>query len=165
MAALTHPEAGIEQLLHAENELLPPRSLVENARLKNYEAEYRRSVEDPEAFWAEAARELEWFQPWNKVFDWTYPTFEWFQGGKCNITYNCLDRQVKSGHVWLSIPSIRLPKRQRREQTQQPRIRPMTVASLIAGVLSEACCAVLDTLLQNIPQWQTTAVPSRLPVP
>jgi acetyl-CoA synthetase len=97
MAAVTHPEAGIEQLLHAENELLPPRSLVEGARLKNYEAEYRRSVEDPEGFWADAAKELEWFQPWTKVFDWKYPTFEWFQGGKCNITYNCLDRQVKSG--------------------------------------------------------------------
>src|SRR5579859_374766 len=97
MATVAHPEAGIEQLLHAENELLPPKSLVENARLKNYEAEYKRSVEDPEGFWADAAKELEWFQPWNKVFDWKYPTFEWFQGGKCNITYNCLDRQVKSG--------------------------------------------------------------------
>src|SRR5579864_9773900 len=94
MATVAHPETGIEQLLHAENELLPPKSLVENARLKNYEAEYKRSVEDPEGFWADAAKELEWFQPWNKVFDWKYQTFEWFQGGKCNITYNCLDRQV-----------------------------------------------------------------------
>jgi acetyl-CoA synthetase len=97
MSSVAHPEAGIEQLLHAETELLPPKSLVENARLKDYEGEYRRSVEDPEAFWAAAARELEWFRPWTKVFEWKYPAFEWFQGGKCNITYNCLDRQVKSG--------------------------------------------------------------------
>src|SRR5579864_1199062 len=97
MSTVTHPEAGIEQLLHAENELLPPKSLVENARLKDYAAEYKRSVEDPEAFWAAAANELEWFQPWTKVFEWKYPTFEWFQDGKFNITHNCLDRQVKSG--------------------------------------------------------------------
>ena len=97
MPTAANPEAGIEQLLHAENELLPPKSLVENARLKDYAAEYKRSVDDPEAFWASAAKELEWFQPWTKVLDWKYPTFEWFQGGKCNITHNCLDRQVKSG--------------------------------------------------------------------
>jgi acetyl-CoA synthetase len=107
MSTVAHSEAGIEQLLHADNELLPPKSLVENARLKDYAAEYRRSVEDPEAFWAEAANELEWFRPWTKVFDWKYPTFEWFQGGKFNITHNCLDRQVKSGrknkvaYIWV----------------------------------------------------------------
>jgi acetyl-CoA synthetase len=93
----THSEAGIEQLLHADHELLPPRFLVDNARLQNYAEEYRRSVETPEAFWAMAAKELHWFRPWTKVFDWKYPTFEWFQGGQCNITYNCLDRQVQSG--------------------------------------------------------------------
>jgi acetyl-CoA synthetase len=107
MSTVAHSEAGIEQLLHAENELLPPRSLVENARLKDYAAEYKRSVEDPEAFWADAANELEWFRPWTKVFEWKYPTFEWFQGGKFNITHNCLDRQVKSGrknkvaYIWV----------------------------------------------------------------
>jgi acetyl-CoA synthetase len=64
-------------------------------------------VDDPETFWASAAKELEWFQPWTKVFDWKYPTFEWFIGGKFNITYNCLDRQVKSGrknkvaYIWV----------------------------------------------------------------
>ncbi|HZI56624.1 MAG TPA: acetyl-coenzyme A synthetase N-terminal domain-containing protein, partial [Verrucomicrobiae bacterium] len=97
MSTAANSDAGIEQLLRTETELLPPRSLVENARLKDYAAEYKRSVDDPEAFWASAAKELEWFQPWTRIFDWKYPTFEWFQGGKCNITHNCLDRQVKSG--------------------------------------------------------------------
>ncbi len=90
-------QSGIEQLLRADQEFYPPASLVAQARLKDYDAEYKRSVEDAEGFWAGVARELEWFQPWNKVFDWKYPTFEWFQGAKCNITYNCLDRQVKAG--------------------------------------------------------------------
>ncbi|MBV8809649.1 MAG: acetate--CoA ligase [Acidobacteriaceae bacterium] len=88
---------GIEQLLRAEADLHAPASLVAQARLQDYEAEYRRSVEDPEGFWAEIAQELEWFQPWQKVFDWNYPLFEWFQGATCNITHNCLDRQVKAG--------------------------------------------------------------------
>ena len=90
-------DSGIEQLLKAEEEIKPPASLVAGARLKDYEAEYKRSVEDPEGFWSDVAKELEWFQPWNKAFEWTYPTFKWFVGAKCNITYNCLDRQVKSG--------------------------------------------------------------------
>src|SRR5215813_3115363 len=97
MSTAAHSEPGIEQLLHTEHELLPPKFLAEQARLKDYVNEYRRSVEDPEGFWTDAAKELEWFRPWKKVFEWKYPTFEWFQGGKCNITYNCLDRQVKSG--------------------------------------------------------------------
>jgi acetyl-CoA synthetase len=97
MASDTNQESGIERLLRADTELAPPASLVANARLRDYAAEYKRSVEEPEAFWAEVAQELEWFAPWKKVFEWKYPTFEWFVGAKCNITYNALDRQVKSG--------------------------------------------------------------------
>jgi len=97
MATHTAQSEGIEHLLQSKNEILPPASLVANARLRDYPAEYGRSMEDPEGFWADAARELEWFRPWTKVFEWTYPTFEWFVGAKCNVTYNCLDRQVKAG--------------------------------------------------------------------
>jgi acetyl-CoA synthetase len=97
MAPLAPTESGIEQLLHAENELHAPAFLVQQCRLRDYAAEYRRSVESPDAFWSGVASELEWFQPWKKVFAWTYPTFQWFIGGKCNITHNALDRQVKSG--------------------------------------------------------------------
>jgi len=97
MAAGAHTESGIEQLLKAEVELPAPQFLKDQARLKDYPGEYKRSVEDPDAFWAGVAQELEWFQPWNKVFQSTYPTFQWFLGGKCNITHNALDRQVKSG--------------------------------------------------------------------
>ena len=97
MAPVTPTESGIEQLLRAETELHAPEFLVQQCRLKNYAAEYKRSVESPDAFWSGVASELEWFKPWNKVFEWTYPTFQWFLGGKCNITHNALDRQVKSG--------------------------------------------------------------------
>src|SRR5690242_7843919 len=88
----------IEQLLRADTEFYAPASLVAQFRLKDYAAEYRRSIENPEAFWAEIAQELDWFQPWQKIFEWKYPSFEWFQGAKCNVAYNCLDRQVKAGN-------------------------------------------------------------------
>ena len=88
---------GIEQLLRAEGETRAPVKVVREARLQDYEAEYARSTQDPEAFWAEVARELEWFSPWKQVFQSSYPTFQWFTGAQCNITYNCLDRQVKNG--------------------------------------------------------------------
>src|SRR5213593_4871989 len=88
---------GISQLLHTGREVAPPESLATRARLSDYDSEYKRSVDDPDGFWADIARELEWFRPWDRVFEWTYPTFRWFAGGQCNITHNCLDRQVHGG--------------------------------------------------------------------
>lgn len=53
---------------------------------------------NPEAFWAEAAAHLHWFRPWERVFEWNYPTFRWFSGGETNLAYNALDLHVKNGH-------------------------------------------------------------------
>src|SRR5216683_345477 len=88
---------AIDQLLRSKNEIQPPAALAANARIGDYHVEYKRSIEHAEEFWADIAGELEWMSPWKKVFQWTYPTFQWFVGAKCNITHNCLDRQVKSG--------------------------------------------------------------------
>jgi acetyl-CoA synthetase len=57
----------------------------------------RRATEDPDGFWAAAAAELPWFKPWDRVFEWTPPTFRWFLGGETNLSYNCLDRHVARG--------------------------------------------------------------------
>ena len=54
-------------------------------------------LQDPEAFWERAARELHWFRQWDRVFEWTYPTFRWFLGGETNLAYNALDRHVNAG--------------------------------------------------------------------
>ena len=100
-------QGQIDHLLQESGEIKPPDSLVEQVYLRDQEGEYRRSVEDVEGFWAEAASELEWFKPWDKVFQWDYPTFKWFLGGKCNITFNCLDRHLAQGRrnkaafIWL----------------------------------------------------------------
>ena len=46
---------------------------------------YDKAALDPEKFWAEQARELEWIKPWNKVLEWKPPHAQWFIGGKLNI--------------------------------------------------------------------------------
>ena len=97
----------LDHLLKEPDIVHPPSSLVANANLKDYEQEYQRSIEDPEGFWADVASEFEWSRPWDQVFQWDYPTFRWFVGGKCNITANCLDRHVdsprknKAAFIWL----------------------------------------------------------------
>ena len=100
-------QGQIDHLLQETGEIPPPPHVAQQATLQDYDAAYRRSMEDPEGFWADVASELEWFQPWDQVFQWDYPTFQWFLGGKCNITYNCLDRHLqtptknKAALIWL----------------------------------------------------------------
>jgi acetyl-CoA synthetase len=53
--------------------------------------------DDPEGFWGKAAEALPWFRKWDKVLDWTPPTFKWFVGGQTNLAYNALDYHVKRG--------------------------------------------------------------------
>jgi len=66
--------------------------------LDQYRAMYRRSIEDPSAFWAEQAAALDWFHPWHQVFDADYEQvdFGWFLGGRLNVCFNCVDRHVET---------------------------------------------------------------------
>src|SRR5438105_2007468 len=57
----------------------------------------RQATEDPDGFWANAAQQLPWFRPWERVLEWTPPTFKWFVGAETNLGYNCLDVQVRRG--------------------------------------------------------------------
>ena len=66
---------------------------------------------DPEAFWARLAEtELHWFKPWETVLQWEPPHAKWFDGGKINISYNCLDRHLstwrrnKAALIWEGEP-------------------------------------------------------------
>src|SRR5262245_54099659 len=73
----------------------PPAAFTERARLKSlaeYGALYRQSIEDPQRFWAERARELHWFAAPQSVLEWKPPFAKWFAGGTTNVAYNCLDR-------------------------------------------------------------------------
>ena len=64
--------------------------------LRKYQELYARSMEDPEAFWADEARKLEWFRPWETVLEWDPPYARWFVGGLLNASYLCVDRHVRS---------------------------------------------------------------------
>src|SRR4051812_43513594 len=55
-----------------------------------------RASRDPEGYWAEAARGLEWFKAWDRVLEWNPPEARWFTGGKLNASWNCLDRHLKT---------------------------------------------------------------------
>ena len=60
---------------------------------------YQRSVDDPEGFWGEQANELvSWFKPWDRVMDVDYHKahIKWFEGGKLNVCYNCVDRHLEA---------------------------------------------------------------------
>ncbi len=89
-------EERIDSLLRVERVIEPTAETKANAHIKDYDTEYRRSIEDPQAFWNGVANELEWFTPWSQVLEWNYPWAKWFVGGKCNISFNCLDRHVKT---------------------------------------------------------------------
>ncbi len=67
--------------------------------LAEYREIYRRSIEDPEGYWAEAARRIDWISPPAKVLEWDFHTaeIEWYKGGKLNVSANCLDRHVAAG--------------------------------------------------------------------
>ncbi|HEY4163766.1 MAG TPA: propionyl-CoA synthetase [Dongiaceae bacterium] len=63
-----------------------------------FNAVYRRSIEDPAAFWGEAAMAIDWLKPWDRVLDDRHPPFyRWFSGGSLNTCWNCLDRHVEAG--------------------------------------------------------------------
>ncbi|MBC7811511.1 MAG: acetate--CoA ligase, partial [Burkholderiales bacterium] len=75
----------------------PPKNIVDQAEIKDYEAVYEQARQDPEAFWAERASELHWYKKWDKVLDDSEaPFYKWFVGGKTNIAYNAVDRHVKT---------------------------------------------------------------------
>ena len=83
-------------------ELYPVPENVSNgalySSLEQYQKDYQRSIQDPDAFWAEKADDLHWFKKWDKVseYDFTTADIKWFLGGKTNVAYNCLDRHLES---------------------------------------------------------------------
>ena len=65
---------------------------------ERYKIEYAKSIENPEAFWEEKAANFTWHKKWDSVLKWDFkkPEIKWFEGGKLNITENCLDRHLEN---------------------------------------------------------------------
>ena len=74
---------------------------VRRARIKSlgeYQQLWDKAAADPPKFWADLAREeLHWFEPFEKPLVWNEPFAQWFVGGKTNVSYNCLDRNLAAG--------------------------------------------------------------------
>ncbi len=90
---------NLDSTLHEHRVFPPPAEFAAKAHVKSleeYETLYRRSIQDPQRFWAEIASELHWFAPWTSVLEWNPPSARWFVGGKINLCYNCVDRHALS---------------------------------------------------------------------
>ncbi len=64
--------------------------------LKRYMEMHRRSLDDPQGFWGEEARKLDWYDTWDRVMEGKLPYVRWFVGGRLNASVQCVDRHVKT---------------------------------------------------------------------
>jgi acetyl-CoA synthetase len=103
----------IDSTLREDRVFAPPAEFSAKAAIKSldeYEALYKRSIDDPEGFWAGIAKDLHWFKAWEKVLDWNLPLAQWFVGGKLNLSFNCVDRHAlgarrdKTALIWEGEP-------------------------------------------------------------
>jgi acetyl-CoA synthetase len=95
--AKVEESTNLDSSLRENRVFAPPAEFAAKAHVKSleqYEAMYRRSVEEPDAFWAAVAGELEWFTPWTKVLQGEGAHTKWFVGGKLNLSHNCVDRHA-----------------------------------------------------------------------
>ena len=85
----------LDALLDERRIFAPPEEFRRQANASDPSI-YQGASADLEAFWADEARRIDWFKPWNRVLEWNFPWAKWFVGGKLNVTYNCVDRHAAS---------------------------------------------------------------------
>ncbi len=126
----TETHQDLQSSLREDRIFPPPPEFAATAHLKSlaeYESLYAQSIADPDAFWAKAARELDWFEPFTQVLDWQLPIAKWFVNGKLNISHNCVDRHAtgpnaqKPALIWEAEPA---------DGNGTPEIRTLTYAQL-----------------------------------
>jgi acetyl-CoA synthetase len=91
---------AIESTMQENRVFPPPKEFAAKARIHSraeYDRLYRESIDHPDKFWSRVAGELHWFKRWDTVLEWNAPNAKWFVGGKTNLSYNCLDRQIELG--------------------------------------------------------------------
>lgn len=139
---------GIESTLHENRVFQPPAntevggpSWLVNA-LSDYEDMHRRSIEDPEAFWGDIAKDFHFTKPWDRVLEWNAPDAKWFPGSQTNVCYNCVDRQVDQGFgdqtaiIWEGEPTTRnnQPKETRRLSYSDLQSETAKLANTLRGM-------------------------------
>ncbi len=99
----------LDTLLTEERRFAPPESFRNQANYRDPEV-YERAARDPEAYWAEEAKNLDWFRPFTKILDWNPPHARWFYDGTLNAAYNTVDRhrfgprKNKAAIIWEGEP-------------------------------------------------------------
>jgi acetyl-CoA synthetase len=107
--------------------------------MDEYRALHKRSLDDPEGFWSEIAKELDWFGPWTKTLEWNCPDARWFVGGQTNICHNCVDRQVTAGFgdqtaiIWEGEPED-VPSSLAADQHHGHEVRRLTYRDLLREI-------------------------------
>jgi acetyl-CoA synthetase len=102
----------MDDLLHEERHFPPTAEFIKQANF-NDPAAYQKALKDPQAFWAAEAKHLHWFKPFTKVCSAGFPHTRWFEDGKINLAYNCLDahiagpRRNKAAIIWEGEPGDR----------------------------------------------------------
>ncbi|MBI2421484.1 MAG: acetate--CoA ligase [Candidatus Hydrogenedentes bacterium] len=90
----------IEHVLEETRFFEPPAAFASQAAIgtrEEYDRLYKQSIDDPETFWGNVASELHWFKKWDRVRNAeNRPFYKWFEGGKTNLSYNCVDRHLDS---------------------------------------------------------------------
>ena len=87
----------IDVLLTETRSFPPPEGFARDAHVRT-DAIYGEAANDFEAYWADAAGNLDWITPWKTVLDWTPPHAKWFLGGQLNVSANCVDRHVRGAN-------------------------------------------------------------------
>jgi len=107
--AASQGQGAISALLQEDRRYPPPEAFTSQANV-NDPAIDERAKADPEAFWAEQAKGLDWIEPYQKVLEWDVPWAKWFVGGKLNASVNCVDRHTtgwrknKAALIWEGEP-------------------------------------------------------------
>ena len=152
-------EEHMESVMHENRVFQPPEAFRERAHIQSMEAyreEHRRSLEDPEGYWAEVAEDLHWFKKWDRVLDDTEaPFFKWFAGGKTNICHNAVDRWAdgpladKRAIVWEGEPG---------DERVLTYAELKTEVSRFANVLKELGIRKGDTIALYLPMIPELAI-------
>jgi acetyl-CoA synthetase len=101
------PAANLSSLLTGGADYPAPPIVAGAALQQDFRREYRRSIDDPDGFWGDLARNFQWEQPWERVRDGGGADHRWFVGGRLNITVNALDRHAagegknRVAYIWL----------------------------------------------------------------
>ena len=93
-------EKHFDSVLEEVRKFPPPQGFKKGAHIssiEDYQKMFTESIKDPEKFWGSVAEELHWFKKWDRVLNTKdAPFFKWYENGKTNISYNCIDRHLSS---------------------------------------------------------------------